>query len=471
MSVSDAILQSTLAHQVRAIRTGEVNAVELVEGYLQRIREHNPELGAVVYLDEGRALAQASDVDQRLARGEYPRKLEGIPYLVKDNAHVAGMPTQYGSKAFGKLFQIVDDPLVARLRAAGAIVIGKTAMPELGMHSATYSETFGVSRNPWSLSRTPGGSSGGSAAAVAAGLASFATGSDSGGSIRTPAAFCGLVGHKPTTGLLPRANGSSRLSSPGFLTRSVTDTARLLDVTSGVFSGDRLSFVNNVSSFEKLLPSKQTGKLRVAWSDNLGYAPMEPELVATARSALDRLLICNPEVIEHALSVQLPNIYFHWIIDSLNFAGASMSYDGVDIDLLDTRTRELLRQYSKADVAAQICVERAYVNLEHAFAALFENVDILATPATACLAFVADAEIPHYIAGQEAQWTGAEPVSMFANVVGAPALVIPAGLTDEGLPVGLQLVARRCQDLMLLQLAYQYEKGHPWPQVAPAFCK
>jgi Asp-tRNA(Asn)/Glu-tRNA(Gln) amidotransferase A subunit family amidase len=245
----------------------------------------------------------------------------------------------------------------------------------------------------------------------------------------------------------------------------------LLDVTSGVFSGDRLSFATNTLSFEKSLASKQTRKLRVAWSDNLGYAPMEPELLAIARSALDRLMICNPEVIEQPLSVKLPNIYYHWIIDSLNFAGASLAYDGVDIDLLDTRTRALLHEYSKADVAAQIGVERAYVNLERAFAALFENVDILATPATACAAFTADAEIPHYIAGQDAQWTGAEPVSMFANVVGAPALVIPAGLTDEGLPVGLQLVARRCEDLTLLQLAYQYEQGHPFPQMAPAFCK
>lgn len=469
MTVSTAILQGTLAHQVQAILSGEINAVELVECYLQRIREHNPALGSVVYLDDELALSQASNVDQRLAMGEYPGKLAGIPYLVKDNSHVAGMPTQYGSKAFGNLFQQIDDPLVARLRAAGAIVVGKTAMPELGMHSATYSETFGVSRNPWSLSRTSGGSSGGSAAAVAAGLASFATGSDSGGSIRTPAAFCGLVGHKPTTGLLPRQNGSSRLSTQGFLTRSVTDTARLLDVTSGVFSGDRLSFASNTVSFENSLSSKQTGKLRVAWSSNLGYAPMEPELLAIARSALDRLLICNPEAIEHLISVKLPNIYHAWIIDSLNFASASLRYDGVDIDLLDTRTLQLLQKYSKADVAAQINVERAYLNLEREFSVLFENLDILATPATACAAFTADAEIPGCIAGQGAQWTGAEPVSMFANVVGAPALVIPAGVTSEGLPVGLQLVARRCEDLTLLRLAYHYQQRHPWPQLAPGF--
>ena len=462
------LLQASLSSQAQAVARREVSAVAMVEMYLERVSRFEGQLNTFATLDAAGALRAAEHADARLSRGAAARPLEGVVCGVKDNTHVAGLPTRFGSSAFGSTPQRSDDPVIARLRAAGVIVLGKTTLPELGMHSATHSETFGVTRNPWNPARTPGGSSGGSAAAVAAGLVATATGSDSGGSIRTPAAYCGLVGLKPTTGLVPRRSGGSVLSSLGFLTRSVGDTACLLDLTVGVCSGDRHSMPAGVTPFSAAILKPPPAGLRIAWSEGLGFAPIEPEVAGIARAALERLL-AGASLTLNAREINLPNIYRHWVIDALNFAPHALQADGVDIAALDQRTRNLLQRFGHGDGGAQVDAARAFDALEREAARLFSEIDILATPATACAPFAADGEIPDEIAGRDALWSGAEPLSMFVNVLGAPAVSLPAGLTREGLPVGLQLVARRCEDASLLQLARTLEQVCPWAQLVPSF--
>lgn len=459
------ILAAPVIEQAGWVARREVGARELVALYLGRVGKLDERYRAFVYIDAEEALQHAAQIDERIARGESVGPLAGVPFAVKDNTNVAGMPTTGGSRAFGRAPQVADDPIVARLRVAGAIPIGKTNMPELGMHSATYNETYGVTRNPWRLDRTPGGSSGGSAAAVLAALAPFATGSDGGGSIRTPAAFCGLVGMKPTTALIPRASGDSQLSALGFLTRTVADTARLLDVAGGAHPGDRLSITLKGEALERAI-SMLGPSLRIAWSESLGYAPIDPEVAAIAHAAFEQL-VATAALVRADVEPRLPNVYRDWVIDSLSFATRELQAQGVDITKLDQRTQRLLREHSRADVAEHLRVRAAYVELEKQAAALFSEIDVLATPATACAAFGADEEIPRTIAGRDAEWTGAEPLSMFANVLGAPAISIPAGLTRDGLPVGLQLVGRRCEDATLLRLARTLEQVRPWPLLAP----
>lgn len=469
MTDEATLVDLSVVEQVRLIIDRRVSATALVSAYLGRVDRYNEAIGAFVHVDHDGALKEASGIDDRLNRGEAVGPLAGIPYGVKDFSNVRGMPTYAGSHALSDgQAEPVDDPMVARLRAAGAIAIGKTNVPEFGMHSATYNERFGVTRNPWNLECTPGGSSGGSSAAVAAGLVSFATGSDGGGSIRTPAAFCGLIGMKSTSALVPRASGESQLSCLGFLTRTVADTARLLDTAGGAHSCDRLSVSLPAERLERLMQSLNVSGLKIAWSPDFGYAPMEAEAVSIAREAFEQL-VESAALERKEISIDLPNVYKDWIVGSLNFLAEELALDGVDITKLDQRTQALLASFSKSDPNEHIRIQKSYCELERRASALFSEIDLIATPSTACAAFGAEEEPPQMIGGRDAVWTGAEPLSMFANVLGVPAISIPAGLTKDGLPIGLQIAARRFDDGLLLRLARMVEETRPWPLLALDF--
>jgi len=451
-----------------AIKSNQISAEGVVQGFLNRIQAHDSALNSFVYLDVEKALEKARETDKALANNQDIGLLGGVPFGVKDFTNVKGMPTYRGSFVFGEEPQVTDDPIIEQLCAAGAIPLGKTNVPEFGVHSATYNDHFGVSRNPWNLSLTPGGSSGGSSAAVSAALVPFATGTDGGGSIRTPAAFCGLVGLKTTHALIPRGDGRDMFSCQGFLTTTVTDTACLLDITAGTHLKDKMAFPKPVTSFTEGIKSFNVEGMRAAWSDDFGYAPMEPEVVVIAKQAYEKLLSAA-KLQPSPYTFSPNNVYQPWILDSLNFLADTLLEDGIDIKKLDQRTQGLLQQFSKSDPTAHIQAQRAFTELEAHVAALFDNVDLLFTPATACAAFGADQEIPDQIAGRDASWTGAEPLSMFANVAWIPAISIPAGITSEGLPVGLQISTRRHQDATLLRLAYILEQIQPWPRFAPNF--
>jgi len=453
----------------RDIASGAITASGCVDVCLQRIRQYGGELNAFVHLADEAARRAAEAVDAQVARGKVCGPLAGVPFAVKDISDVAGMPTAQGSRAFaGAPSAAADEPMIARLRAAGAIPLGKTNVPEFGLHSATYNESFGVTRNPWDPARTPGGSSGGTSSAVAAGMVPFGTGSDGGGSIRTPAAFTGLVGFKPTTALVPRPSGESQLSCLGFLTTTVADMARLLDVSGGAHPGDRLSVSMAGERFESAIETLNARDLKIVWSRNFGFAPVEPEVADLARGALDRL-VRSAELHEVAAKVRLPNVYRDWVSDALNFLSLELQVAGIPLERLDKRSLSLIERFSRADPAEYLRVRNSYNAMEGALARLFERADLLASPATACAAFGADEEPPAVVDGQDATWTGAEPLSMFANIAGIPAISIPAGVTRAGLPVGLQIAAPRFQDRLLLRLARIAEQTDPWPRLAPAY--
>src|SRR4051812_24520049 len=270
-----------------SVRRGERKAVEVLDEYLGRIAEGNERLNAFVHLDSDLAHAAAAKVDEAVARGEDPGPLAGVPFGVKDLEHCEGMPTSFGSVPFsGRGPEARDDLNVARLRAAGAVPVGKTASPEFGTLNFTKTKVFGITRNPWDVTKTPGGSSGGTSAAVAAGIIPFGTASDGGGSIRIPASFTGLVGHKASHGRIPHPGPTSNQTSVGgSLTTTVADTARILDVLAGPDDRDRVSLPPPSVRYEDAIESTDVRGLRARWSLDFGFAVVDPEVAELTEAA------------------------------------------------------------------------------------------------------------------------------------------------------------------------------------------
>lgn len=459
-----------------AVRRGERSALATVAEAFERIDRLNPALTAFVQQDRAAALEAAAEIDRQVAHGQDPGPLAGVPIGVKDIESCQGFRVTQGS------WFLRDSPVcaqdsrhVARLRAAGAVVLGMTATAEFGMDSATTTRLFGVTRNPWDLSRTPGGSSGGSAAAVASGMVPLATGTDAGGSIRQPAAYTGLLGLKASHGRIPKQDGFSHFAVVGALARTAADCARHLDVACGPHAGDRTSLPRPVMPFEAALESLDVRGLRAHWSGDLGYAVVEPEVEAIARRAAERLCAAaglqpvdtafRPvNVYTDVAVVLLHNLEAQWVRDGLLPDGYPMLSAPVQhlVDLLR-------RHRDRIDVDASWARIR---QLEQQMAGFFEGCDLLMTPSTACRPHGADERIPEVIDGRDASQTGAEPFGAFVNACWVPAISIPAGLTREGLPVGLQIVARHHREDVLLRLARIAEETNPWgeppaPQVYP----
>lgn len=450
------------------VRSGEASAVEILALAHERCDALDASLNSFVHLDWDRAHAAARAVDALRARGEEPGALAGVPFGVKDLQDCDGMPTTCGSLLLADALRAVrDSPSVARLRRAGAIPVGKTATAEWGMDSATTTRAFGTTRNPWRLDLTPGGSSGGSAAAVSAGIVPFATGTDEGGSIRSPAAFCGLVGLKPTHGLVPRDDGTSDANVSGVLTRSATDTALLLDVIAGPDARDKMSMTGAAGPAEGPLAG-----LRASWSDDLGYAVVEPEVASVARSAAERLAAEarldvdeRPVTFDDPAHVWMPILATRFLrrLQALELwpAGAA---------LMNPPTTEFIAYAAEVDGAALGRAERLRIALEHQVRDAFERSDLLLTPTVACEPFAAEGPVPTTIAGRDVTLGGAEPFTMLANLTWLPAISIFAGCTARGLPVGLHITARWGWDAVLLRLAALCEERIQPPLRPTAAC-
>ncbi len=283
----------TVIETASLVRRGDMKASEALDETLAAIERHNPELNAFIHLDVERARASADRVDQTVARGEDPGPLAGVPFGVKDLDDCEGMPTTKGSLWFkGGAAAAADAIHVARFRGAGAVPVGKTAVPEFGTWAYTATRAWGVTRNPWDPSRTPGGSSGGSASAVSAGMVPFATASDGGGSTRTPAGFCGLVGHKPSFGRipLPASSAVAQLGVVGALATTVGDAALLLDIASGPDHRDRRSLPAPPGRYTDAITELDVRGLRVGWSLDLGFAIVDPEVAAITHAAMEALV-------------------------------------------------------------------------------------------------------------------------------------------------------------------------------------
>jgi aspartyl-tRNA(Asn)/glutamyl-tRNA(Gln) amidotransferase subunit A len=458
-----------VAELAESVRSGATAAVDLVERALAAATD-DAELGAFVVLDPEGARATAAAVDEAVARGEDPGPLAGVPIGVKDLEDCAGLPTSRGSLLYQGRGPVAEDSIhVARLRAAGAVPIGKTAAPEFGTLSWTRTKAWGTARNPWAVDRTPGGSSGGSAAAVAGGLVPLATASDGGGSTRSPAGFSGLVGHKAGYGRIPNPGPLDSMTAVvGALATTVADAARHLDVAAGPDPRDRTSLPAPGLSYEAVIETLATAGLRARWSADLGYAVVDPEVAAVAGAAAATLAEAAGLDLDDE-PVRLTDPVTTWLesgsID-MWLALEDGMWPGVADDLTPF-SRWSLEQTVTAPVRSLVTPARRRAVLEREVGELFAEVDVLLTPTTAIPAFVAEGPPPAEIDGRPVHPAMATPFTMVANLCWNPSTSVPAGLSADGLPIGLMITGGLHRDDLCLRLARLLEQAQPWPRTAP----
>jgi amidase len=440
-----------------AIASGSVSAAETMETHLARIAEVNPDVNAIVTLDEAGARAAAAEADRAVARGDALGPLHGLPIAVKDLEDTAGMRTTYGSPLFADNVPETDSLLVERLRRAGAIVIGKTNTPEFGAGSQTFNRVFGVTRNPYDLTRTTGGSSGGAAAAVATEMLPFADGSDLASSIRNPASFCNVVGLRPSPGRIPVADDQSdpwgSLAVVGPIARTVDDAALLFGALAGHDARDPLSVDAPADALEPVAPAALDG-LRVAWSRNLGDLPVAAEVTAVLEPCRDRL--AGAVVTDAEPDLRAADTVFD-TLRALGFAAFAPLLDEHEADLKDTVVWNIRKGLAlgPAEIATALGARGAlYAQMQRFMA----GYDVLALPVAQVAPFPVEVEWVHEIDGVEMDhYVAWLRTCSRITVTGHPAISIPAGFTPGGLPVGLQLVGRFRQERRLLEIAAAFE--------------
>lgn len=442
------------AQQARMLADGEVTAPALLDVYLDRIARLDRHLRSfrVVLADSARRAAAAAQA--RLDAGER-LPLLGVPVAIKDDVDVAGEVTTYGTGAYGPA-RDQDAEVVRRLRAAGAVIIGKTTVPEMTVWSFTETLTFGATRNPWNTDYTPGGSSGGSGAAVAAGLVSMALGSDGMGSIRIPSTWCGLFGIKPQRDRVPLAphdDAWNGLTVYGPIARTVRDAALFLDVTS-----DETGFV--------AAASKDPGRLRIAVSTKVP-PPLTARVQRAQRAAIDgaaallrklghHVVLRDPDypptAVAHALSR-----YFRGVYDDV----CTLPHP----ERLEARTRNFARIGGLISDRRMTRIRAAESLIAERVQSIFDDVDVLITPGTATGPSKVGAYQRRGAVSTLALVAARVPFQAMFNVTGQPAAVVPWGLDDNGVPTSIQLVGRPFDEATLLSLAAQLESARPWPSL------
>jgi Asp-tRNA(Asn)/Glu-tRNA(Gln) amidotransferase A subunit family amidase len=452
----------------RMIRKKQVSPVEVVNALLARIDKVNPALNAFVTLADEQARRDARAAERALTkRGATLGALHGVPFAVKDLVITKGVRTTFGTPIYRDNIPTEDAPIVARLKAAGGIMLGKTNTPTMGWIGATHNLLFGVTRNPWALDRTPGGSSGGASAAAAAGLAPLHVGTDGGGSIRIPASCTGIFGFKASYGRIPTypVSGAWSLSHVGPMTRTVADAALMLQVCAGPDERDQYSLPAERVDYTRALSGPLKG-WRVAWTDDLGFADtVDPEVAAVcARAARAfRELGCRVEEV----TPRWPSPFDAWMETFGGGIAARMApyldrraeIDPGLLRIIEATLRNPPTKYVQAwfDRLAWWQHPRAF----------FEKYDLLLTPTIACPPFRTGLDNPTEIAGRPAVPYAWIPFTYPFNLTGQPAASVPCGFTGAGLPVGLQIVGRRHADTAVLRAAAAFERLRPWSQHRP----
>ena len=466
MPVAEDLAFTPATELLDAFRSRSLSPVEVTEALLRRIEEVDADLNAFVTVTPEAALEQAGRAEAAYARGETGALL-GVPVSVKDVVPTAGVRTTMGSLLFEDWVPDFDAPLVERLRDAGAVLLGKTNLPELGWKGDSGNRLCGPTRNPFDRTRTAGGSSGGAAAAVAAGLGPLAHGGDGAGSIRIPAAFCGVVGLKPSHGRVPYAPGGALelLVSEGPLARTVRDAALLLDVLAGEDARDRLSLPAPRTPLRAACERPVAG-LRIAWSPDLGHAVVEPGVARAVATAVDAFTELGCHVAEVAVPWPDPlddlRLLFSTAYAGLHASGYGRGLHDVE-DLLDPGLLAVIeegRRHSAADLTAAHLRRLDFAETVRRFMAPW---DLLVTPTLPTTAFEAGRDHPESVAGRPCGVYDWLPFTYPFNLTGQPAVSVPAGLVD-GLPVGLQIVGRWRDDATVLAAAAAYERVRPWNQ-------
>jgi aspartyl-tRNA(Asn)/glutamyl-tRNA(Gln) amidotransferase subunit A len=483
-------LTSLTIHETRAaLRSGTVTARAVVDAYLARIAALDPTLHAYLHVTADAARAQADLVDQRLRRGEPPLPLQGIPLAIKDVLCTRGIPTTCGSRILAGFVPPYDATVVVRLAADGAILLGKTNMDEFAMGSSNENSGFGPVRNPWRRDRVPGGSSGGSAAAVAAGLAAGAFGTDTGGSVRQPAALCGVVGLKPTYGRVSRYGliaFASSLDQIGPLARDVRDAALLLETVAGHDPMDSTSADHPVPDYQAALGRGVQG-LTLGIPDEYFVAGLDPEVEGAVRAAIAALEKLGARTRRVSLPHTDYGVAAYYIIAPAEASSNLARYDGVkyghrasgakDLVAMTARTRaegfgdEVKRRVMLGTYALSAGYYEAYYGkaqrvrtlIRRDFDRAFAEVDVVVAPT---------APTPAFRLGEKTD----DPLAMYLNDVftipaplaGLPAISVPCGFSTEGLPIGLQIIGRPFDEATLFRVAAAYEAATEWRERRPA---
>jgi aspartyl-tRNA(Asn)/glutamyl-tRNA(Gln) amidotransferase subunit A len=475
----------TLTELRDALRRGETTSVAATQAMLDRIVAYDNTLLSYLTITDEMALEQAEAADRRRAVGE-DTPLLGVPLAVKDILCLAGAPTTAGSKILESFIPPYNAFAVDRLVAAGAVILGKTNTDEFAMGSSTENSAYFTTRNPWDVTRVPGGSSGGSAAAVAAGLAYGALGTDTGGSVRQPASFCGLVGLRPTYGRVSRwgvVAFASSLDQVGPFARTAADAAVILEVIAGHDPRDSTSLNAPVPDYEAALSGDIRG-LRVGVPREYFIEGIEPEVEAAVRAAIDQLAALGAELVEISLPHTRYGLPVYYLIAPAEASANLARYDGTRFgprvagaDMIDTvrqtralfgpevKRRIMLGTYALSagyydEYYGRALKVRTLINDD--FQRAFEQVDVMAAPTSPTTAFPigerTDDPLSMYLA---------DIFTLPLNLSGGCGLSVPCGFDGEGMPIGLQLIGDSLQEARILNVAHAYEQAQPWHRRLP----
>jgi len=453
-----------------AIRKKNISPREVVEAVLERIEKVNPKVNAYCTVVPEMARETARRAEEKVMRGEVVGPLHGVPFSVKDLNLTKGVRTTFGSKIFEHFVPQEDGLIVERMKNAGAILIGKTNTPEFGAGANTYNSVFGATRNPWKPTHTCGGSSGGAAVALACGLGPLATGSDLGGSLRIPAAFCGVVGFRTTPGLIPiypSLLAYDNLGVEGPMARTVGDAALMLSVVAGELKQEPISFPSDPRAFLSAAASPDIRGLKAAWSPDLKIIPVDQEVREVAGRAARRFqeMGCTVEEAEPDMQGVREIIYVTRSLrmlashaDKLEKWREKMNPNLVwNIEQGFTLTPQRIAE-----------AERERTNLYRRVREFFTRFDLLLTPTVAVPPFPVEMSYPREINGKPLEnYTDWFLLTYAMTLTGYPAISIPCGFTREGFPVGLQIVGRKLSETTVLRAASAFEALAPWRYKRP----
>ena len=450
----------------KEIRAGTLSPISLAETSLARIRSRDDQYQSFIHVSES-VLDDADTAEREIRSGNWKGPLHGIPMAIKDNYLTADMPTSAGTDCSDISFPQEDSNAVARLRAAGAVLVGKTRLHEFAWGTVTP-----PTRNPWDFDRVPGGSSGGSAAAVSGGLVTAAMGSDTGGSIRIPASLCGTVGLKPTFGRIGRSGiipHSWSLDHAGPLTKTVADAAMILNVLAGSDPSDPSCQDLPVPDYTAGL-GQPIDHVRIGVCGNHFFGHNQPDVENAVEAAIDDLAKAGCSI----KNFQVPNLkYSLGAIFAIELASSTAYHDSSlqagRVSQFEPDVRTLVEMgrlvsgpdYLKAEQLRRVLIED--------FARVFDDVDVIITPATPLTAWLHDAETVEIAGGQESVLAASWRLTYPYNLVGLPAISIPCGFDRDGLPIGLQIAAKPFDEETLLRVAHAYEQRHNWATYTPTF--
>lgn len=458
------------------VRGKQISAAEVTEAALRRMDALEPHLHAFCTPTPDVARAAAVAVDAKIAAGEDPGVLAGVPVGIKDLVATAGIRTVMGSVWYRDFVPDEDDIVVERLKAAGAIILGKTNVSELGYSAVGHNPVFPTTRNPWNTALTSGGSSAGSAASVAAGVSPFAIGSDGGGSVRIPASLCGLYGIKASMGRVPLYPGCRDDRYPGVssweslehigpISRTVAGAALMLNVIAGPDPRDRFSIPAEASDYVAMAQGEIRG-LRIAYSEDWGYAAVDPEVrrvVSDAVAVFERDLGCSVESVVPGWEDPSPH-FAALVAAESDLKGMRRLMHGHEHEMTPNVLAMLNRNWTAEEFTDANNGRKRFVN---AMWRLMAKYDLLITPTLAAPAFDADSEGPTVIDGRNVPHHAWLAFTFHANLTGQPAATVPAGFTADGRPVGLQITGRHLADATVLRASAAFERARPWARMWP----